>query len=87
MSEPLDHQNSKPDKTWLSSFLLVLGMFSVIAAALAFFSGGSGFMAGLCGLAIAAVFFALARALDYLHETVQRLRRLEDRSERGRDQT
>lgn len=87
MSEPLDHQDFKPDKTWLSSFLLVLGVFSVIAAVLAFLSGGSGFMAGLCSLAIAAVFFALGRALDYLHEAVQRLRRLEDRSGRKSDQT
>lgn len=81
MSEPSDQQNSKPDKTWLSSVLLVLGVLSVVAAVFALFSGGSGFMAGLFGLAIAAVFFALARTLDYLHEIVMRLRRTERKSD------
>ena len=81
MSEPSDQKNSKPDKTWLSSFLLVLGVLSVVAAVFAFFSDGSGFIAGLFGLAIAAVFFALARTLDYLHEIVIRLRRAERKSD------
>jgi len=53
MSEPLDQPNSKPDKTWLSSLLLVLGIVSVIAALLAFLTGN--ILAGLSGLAICAI--------------------------------
>jgi len=60
---------------WLSSFLLVLGVFSVVGPLFAFFFGGSSFITGLFGLAVAAVFFALGRTLDYLHEVVQRQRR------------
>jgi hypothetical protein len=87
MSEPLDHLTSKPERTWLSSLLLVLGVLSVVAAAIGFCSSGSGFVAGLFGFAVAAVFLSLGRTLDYLNEIVQRLRRLEEQSKRGGDRT
>jgi uncharacterized membrane-anchored protein len=80
MSEPLDQPNSKPDKTWLSSLLLVLGIVSVIAALLAFFTGN--ILAGLSGLAICAILLALGRALDYLQEIVHRLDRLDRKSDK-----
>jgi hypothetical protein len=86
MNESPDPHAAKPEKTWLSPLLFILGVLFVIGAVIGFLSGRSGFMAGLCGLAIAAVFFALALTLDYLSEIVWRLRRLEDRAKPGRDE-
>jgi uncharacterized membrane-anchored protein len=80
MNEPSVEPKSKPDKTWLSTLLLVLGIFSVIAALLAFFTGN--IVAGLSGLAICAILLALGRALDYLQEIVYRLDRLDKKSEK-----
>jgi uncharacterized membrane-anchored protein len=77
MSEPSDQPNPKPDKTWLSSFMLVLGVLALIAAIVALFTGTV--IPGLFGLAVAAVSLALGRALDYLQEIVLRLDRLESR--------
>lgn len=74
---------SKPDKTWLSSFLLVLGAFSIVVAVFVFVSGG--FAAGLGSLATAAIFLALSRMLDYLDEIRHRLRRLEEMTESNRE--
>ena len=65
--------------SWLSAFLFVLGALSVVASAFAFFSGGSGFLSGLCGLTIAAIFFALGHALEYLQDIRKRLHRIEDK--------
>ena len=73
----------KPDMSWLSAFLFVLGALSIVASAIAFFSGGSGFLGGLCGLAIAAIFFALGRALEYLQDIRKRLHRMEDKMAGG----
>ena len=77
MSESPDQPNSKPEKTWLSSLMLVLGVLSVFAAFVAFFE--SSFLAGLFGLTAAAIFLALGRALDYLQEILLRLERLESK--------
>jgi uncharacterized membrane-anchored protein len=77
MNNPSDQPNPTPDKTWLSSFMLVLGMLSLIAAAVAFFTGG--FITGLFGLVSAAVFLALGRTLEYLQNIVFRIDRLESK--------
>lgn len=55
--------------------MIVLSLLSAIGAVIAFFAGG--FLAGLLGLAITAVFLVLGRALNYLQEIVFRLDRLE----------
>jgi len=81
MSEQNDSPNIDTDKTWLSSLLSVLGGLAIVIAVIAFFSGGSEFGTGLGGLAIAAVLLGLGRALDYLNEILQRLRRLEQKSD------
>ncbi|MEI6779639.1 MAG: hypothetical protein WCQ21_01855 [Verrucomicrobiota bacterium] len=85
MSKTSDQRGSKQDGTFLCSFMVVLGVISTIASFFAFFSGGSGFVTGLFGLAIAGVFFALGRMLDYLHEIRERLARLESRPETKSD--
>lgn len=72
----------RPDMSWLSAFLFVLGILSIAASVFAFFSGGSGFFIGLCGLAIAGIFFALGRALEYLQDIRKRLHRMEDKMAR-----
>jgi uncharacterized membrane-anchored protein len=75
MIESSDQPSSKPEKTWLSSFMLVLGALSLIAAVMALLTRGFG--VGLFGLAIAAAFLALGRALDLLREILFRLDRLQ----------
>ena len=87
MNAPLDSPSSKPGKTLLSSFLLLFGGFTVITTMFGLCVNGFQWFFGFCGLALAVIFFALGRALDYLQETVQRLRRLEDRAREQNDQT
>lgn len=77
MNESSGQTNLESEKTWLSSFMLSLGLLSLIAAVVALLSGG--FFPGLLGLAIAAVFLALGRTLDYLQKIAIRLDRLESR--------
>ena len=70
----------KPDLSWLSVSLCALGVLCIGASGVTFFTGGSGFLGALCGLAIGAIFFALGHMLEYLQDIRQRLRRIEERS-------
>jgi len=79
MNEPTATPNSKPHKTRFSSFLLVLTAFTVVCAVFVFFTGQSGLVIGFRCLLAALGFFALRQALDYLHESVEVLKRIEDR--------
>lgn len=82
MNEKSD-QDPQPGKGWLSSLLFAFGILALLGGVVAFLIGGPGFLAWLGGLAIAIIFFALSKALDQLHEIVQRLRRIEDRLNGG----
>jgi membrane protein implicated in regulation of membrane protease activity len=64
-----------PEKTWLSAFLLVIGILCVVVAAVAVCSGAV--FVGLLSVALAVAFFALRRIVDQNQETAQRLRQIE----------
>jgi hypothetical protein len=80
MSELSEQPDLIPEESPASSFMIVLSLLSAIAAVVAFFAGG--FLAGLLGLAIAAVFLVLGRALNYLQEIIFRLDRLERKNDK-----
>jgi uncharacterized membrane-anchored protein len=80
MNEPSDKQNSKPDRTWISSLLLVLGIVSLVTSLLAFITGN--LIVGFSSLALSAIFLGLGRILDYLQEIVHRLDRLDKKNEK-----
>ena len=82
MSEPPHRTELEPPETFLSVFFVILGGLTLIASAVALLF--QGFMAGLGGLAVAAIFFALGRILDRLEEINQRLRRLEIKSNKNK---
>jgi|HubBroStandDraft_6_1064221.scaffolds.fasta_scaffold396862_1 hypothetical protein len=67
----------EPDLFWIAAVLPVIALLTVIASGVAFFAGH--FNAGLCGLAVAAIFFALARILDSQEEILRRLKKLENK--------
>jgi hypothetical protein len=86
-NNPADQPGSRPGKTLLSIFLLVLGVLLLVVSAFVVFLRSDGIVKALPGLAIAAVFFALGRTLDYLDEIVERQRRIETLLERKGDKT
>jgi hypothetical protein len=67
------------DKTWFSAFLIVLGVFVSLVSIGALLSGWSGRVAGILGLALAALLFAIDHILDHLRAIGDRLARLESR--------
>ena len=67
----------------VSAILPVAGLLFIGAAIVAFFK--MGWFVGLCGLAIAAVLFALGAILDLLLEIFRSLRRLEARLDQKGD--
>jgi len=87
MSDPTNQSDKKPDKTLLSIFLFVFGVLSLVVLVVVVFSRSDGIFKALPGLAIAAVFFALSRALNYLGEITERQRRIEAKLERLSDKT
>ena len=83
MSVQADDQNPEPGQTTISSILPIAGFLFIAAAFVAFFK--IGWLVGLCGLAIAAVLFALGAILDLLLEIFRSLRRLEARLDQKSD--
>jgi hypothetical protein len=67
------------DKTWFSAFLIVLGVVVFLVSIGALISGGTGRVAGILGLALATLLFAIDRILDHLRAIGDRLARLESR--------
>jgi len=86
-NNPPDQPGSRPGKTSLSIFLFVLGVLAVIGAVGMVFTRSDGIFIAVPVLAVAAVFFALSRALDYLDEIAERQKRLEARLDKQSDKT
>ena len=76
------HDNEQPDKGWVSSFLLIFGLFSVLISGFAI--AGRSLFAGLLGVALAIIFFALLRIIDQQDSTAHRLRKSESELESRR---
>ena len=70
-------------QTMVSAIFPIAGVLFIVAALFAFCTVG--WVVGLCGLAIAAVLFALGFILDLLLEIYKSLRRLEAKSEQKGD--
>ena len=87
MSEPTKPSDKKPDKPLLTIFLFVIGVLLFVVSVFVAFLRSDGIMKALPGLAVAPVFFALARMLDYLEEIVERQKRIEAQLERKSDKT
>ena len=83
MSDTTEDTNPEPGQTMVSAILPIAGVLFIVAAIFAFFTVG--WVVGLCGLAIAAVLFALGAILDLLLEIFRSLRRLEAKSEQKGD--
>lgn len=69
------HRIEPPEKSWVSAFLLVFGLFSVLIAGFAFICGS--LFAGLLGVVVATVLFALRRIIDQRDSTAHRLDQIE----------
>jgi membrane protein implicated in regulation of membrane protease activity len=83
MSVHNDDQYPEPGQTTVSSILPIAGFLFIAAALIAFFK--IGWFVGLCGLAIAAILFALGAILDLLLEIYRSLRRLEAKADQKGD--
>ena len=83
MSDDTTDQNPEPGQTTFSLILPIAGFLFIAAAFVAFCK--IGWLVGLCGLAIAAVLFALGAILDLLLEIFRSLRRLEARLDQKGD--
>lgn len=70
--------------TWI--FLFVFGALSLLASLFAVFTSAGGIIGALPGLAVAAVFFSLARMLGYLEQIVERQKRIEALLEKKSDE-
>lgn len=86
MSKTSEPQDLRLEKTWLSSLFFALGTLLMIASVGAALTGSKGFVVGAGGFVAAAIFFALGRMLDYLHEIRERLVRLKNRLGENREQ-
>ena len=84
MSDPIEQINPAPGQTMISAILPIAGVLFIVAAIFAFFTVN--WVVGLCGLAIAAVLFALGIIIDLLQEIFWSLRRLEAVSKQKGDQ-
>jgi len=67
----------------ISAILPIAGVLFIVAAIFAFFTVN--WVVGLCGVAIAAVLFALGIIIDLLQEIFWSLRRLEVASKKNGD--
>jgi uncharacterized paraquat-inducible protein A len=69
------NSSDEQENVWLSAFLLIFGLGSVVIAALAFIGGS--LLPGLLAMGVAILFFALRRIIDQQQATAHRLRQIE----------